>query len=114
CPGARLLRYPVWAWHWLDATAPAAPFAAVRVPLAAGTRARKRCAIACFASQTGGTLRPRRPDPVLPQRVLDRFRRPFEVYLRGAARTTWTGRGRRATPPPATGRAGTRRASGRC
>lgn len=81
CPGARLLRYPVWAWHWLDATAPAAPFAAVRVPLAAGTRARKRCAIACFASQTGGTLRPRRPDPVLPQRVLDRFRRPFEVYL---------------------------------
>lgn len=77
-PGIRLLRYPVWAWHWLETDTASHPFTAFRLPLDPDTAACKRRAIARFASQTetgepGG--------PILPPHVLERFRRPFEVYL---------------------------------
>lgn len=80
-PGLRLLRYPVWAWHWLPPDASPPPFAAIRMPLSPATLARKRRAIACFASQLdrGG---PGAPAPILPPHVVERFDRPFEVYLR--------------------------------
>ena len=54
--GARLLRYPVWAWHWLEPDAPRAPFQAFRMPLDAQARSRK-------------------------QEAIRRFDRPFAVYL---------------------------------
>ena len=75
--GARLLRYPVWAWHWLDPDAPRAPFRAFRMPLDAQARTRKQEAIRCFTSQ----IAPGGPAPILPDHVLARFDRPFEVYL---------------------------------
>lgn len=78
-PGIRLLRYPVWAWHWLSPQG-RAPFDAVRMPLAPDTVARKQRAIACFASQLQGDA-PEAPAPILPPHVVARFHRPFEVYL---------------------------------
>ena len=76
----RLLRYPVWAWHWLAPDVRRPPFPALRVPLAPVALARKRRAIACFASQLG-SAEPAVPDPVLPPHVVERFHRPFEVVL---------------------------------
>ena len=80
-PGTRLLRYPVWAWHWLQADAVQPPFRAIRMPLAEDTAARKQRAIACFASQLGSSAGTA-PAPILPPHVIERFQRPFEVYLR--------------------------------
>lgn len=97
-PGTRLLRYPVWAWHWLQADTVQAPFRAIRMPLAEDTAARKQRAIACFTSQLGAsaaataetpatartprTASPVPPAPILPTHVIERFQRSFEVYLR--------------------------------
>lgn len=83
-PGTRLLRYPVWAWHWLQPDAVQAPFRAIRMPLAEDTAARKQRAIACFASQLGdgGSADSKAPVPILPPHAVERFHRPFEVYLR--------------------------------
>lgn len=75
--GARLLRYPVWAWHWLEPEARSAPFRGFRLRLDAHALAHKQEAIGCFTSQ----LAPDGPMPILPARVLERFIRPFEVYL---------------------------------
>lgn len=78
--GARLLRYPVWAWHWLQPDAIQPPFQAFRVPLERETLALKRRAIDCFTTQLdpGGSS----PSaPILPAHVVERFQRPFEVYL---------------------------------
>lgn len=76
----RLLRYPVWAWHWLAPDAAQPPFQAVRMPLPPEAVARKQRAIACFESQLGTSLPPA-PAPVLPPHVVERFHRPYEVYL---------------------------------
>lgn len=83
-PGTRLLRYPVWAWHWLQPDAAQPPFQAFRMPLAEDTAARKQRAIACFTSQIGdsGLAGSAAPAPILPPHVIERFHRPFEVYLR--------------------------------
>lgn len=78
--GARLLRYPVWAWHWLEPHAARAPFAAFKLPLDAAALAAKARAIACFASQLGTADAPV-PQPILPAHVVARFERPYEVYL---------------------------------
>ncbi|WP_202843368.1 PIG-L deacetylase family protein [Luteimonas saliphila] len=77
---ACLLQYPVWAWHWLQPDATRAPFDAFTVRLDAQAMAAKRRAIACFASQLG-TAQPATPPPILPAHVVERFLRPFEVYL---------------------------------
>lgn len=77
---ACLLQYPVWAWHWLPPDAADAPFDAFRLELDAHALAAKRRAIACFASQLG-TAHPATPQPILPAHVVERFLRPFEVYL---------------------------------
>jgi len=51
--GARLLCYPLWAWHWAAPGDPRVPWArAVRLPLPPETRRRKRDALACYPSQT--------------------------------------------------------------
>lgn len=59
-PGARLLEYPVWAWHWDDPAAPAAPWDRARalvLPLAVLDR--KHAALDAYPSQT----RPLSPAP---------------------------------------------------
>lgn len=79
-PGLRLLRYPVWAWHWLSPHTRRAPFDALRMPLTPDTVARKQRAIACFASQLHSDAA-HAPAPILPPHIVERFHRPFEVYL---------------------------------
>ena len=79
--GVRVLQYPVWAWHWLDPAAPSGPWPdAQRVALCGATQARKQQAMAAFATQTGavGDLG---CEPVLPEHVLARFRRAYEVLI---------------------------------
>ena len=76
--GARMLEYPVWAWHWLDPEAGDPRLeGAVAWRLSASARAAKRTALQAFVSQRtrdGGA-------PILPDRVLARFERDFEVVL---------------------------------
>ena len=79
--GARLLQYPVWAWHWLAPEAAESPWpCAWRVPMSPEARGRKRHAVAAYASQTGaaGGLT---CAPILPAHVLERFDRDFEVVI---------------------------------
>jgi LmbE family N-acetylglucosaminyl deacetylase len=79
--GARALQYPVWAWHWLDAAAQSGPWpGAQRIALCADSQARKQQAMAAFATQTGA-VDDLDCEPVLPDHVLARFRRPYEVLI---------------------------------
>lgn len=80
--GARLLEYPVWAWHWARPDDPRVPWdRARRLSLQPWTRAAKQAAVGCFTTQ----VRPIGPDladaPVLPDHVLARFARPFEIFF---------------------------------
>jgi len=51
--GARLLSYPLWAWHWARPGDPRVPWAqARRLPLPPDARRRKLAALACYPSQT--------------------------------------------------------------
>lgn len=80
--GTRLLRYPVWGWHWsssLDRVHGLPSARGVRYPLDATAMEAKRRGIESFESQI-------RPDlagvsAVLSAETLSRFRRNFEVYL---------------------------------
>lgn len=80
--GACLLAYPVWAWHWAQPPAPELPWStARRLKLPSPARSLKAKAIEAFVSQTE-PLGPLAEDaPVLPPHVLDRFRRPYEVFF---------------------------------
>ena len=78
--GVRLLRYPIWTWHWAHPRDPRVPWEhAIRVPLSAAVAWRKRAAIGCFTSQ----LRPRGPQrpPVLPPGMIAHFARDQEVLI---------------------------------
>jgi len=80
--GARLLEYPVWAWHWADPAGHDLPWASCRrLDLDRRARARKRWATRAFRSQ----IQPFGPGPdraaILPAPVLRRFWRQFEVYI---------------------------------
>jgi LmbE family N-acetylglucosaminyl deacetylase len=80
--GARLVSYPVWAWHWARPPAPDLPWSrAHRLQLPRDVQVRKERAMAAFVSQTR-PLGPLPEDaPVLPPQVLARFRRPYEVVF---------------------------------
>lgn len=80
--GARLLAYPVWAWHWATPADQRVPWArAARVDLAAPVQAAKTRAVAQFVTQTQ-PLGPTPADsPVLPPPVLMRFARPYEIVF---------------------------------
>jgi LmbE family N-acetylglucosaminyl deacetylase len=80
--GARLLEYPVWAWHWASPDDGRVPWSrARRVDLAPEHRAAKAAAIRAFPSQIA-PLGPAAADAaILPPHVLARFARPFEVVL---------------------------------
>lgn len=80
--GARLLAYPVWAWHWSQPDDEDVPWhQAHLVELTDAVQARKARAVAAFRTQVE-PLGPRPADaPVLPPHVLQRFARPYEVVL---------------------------------
>jgi LmbE family N-acetylglucosaminyl deacetylase len=81
-PGA-VLSYPVWTWHWAGPADPRVPWdRAVRVPLPPAARARKRAALACFASQAED--RPGGRGPVLEPGFLAHFGRGAEILFRAA------------------------------
>ena len=75
--GFGLLQYPVWGWHWCEPQQ--FPFPkALRLELDARTCAAKHQAISRFVSQ----IESHGAEPILAQPTLERFHRPFEVYLR--------------------------------
>ena len=82
--GARLVEYPIWAWHWAGPDDGRVPWSqARRVPLAEDTRVAKSRAVQAFASQ----LWPLGPKPedraVLSPSVVARFTRAEEtVFIR--------------------------------
>ncbi|BCY08200.1 PIG-L deacetylase family protein [Actinoplanes sp. L3-i22] len=80
--GARLLEYPIWAWHWASPDSPDVPWdRARRVDLPPAARTAKSAAIAAFPSQTV-PLGPAEADAaILPPHVVARFTRPFEVIF---------------------------------
>lgn len=80
--GALHWAYLVWAWHWADPLGADLPWEHCRRwDLGAAAVAAKRRAIDAFSSQ----IRPLGPDPadgaVLPEHILARFRRPWEVFV---------------------------------
>jgi LmbE family N-acetylglucosaminyl deacetylase len=77
-----VLEYLVWTWHWASPDNPVVPWPDCRrVDLDPAQVARKRWAAAAFTSQV--SPRPSEPQeaPVLSDAVLQRFRRPFEVFI---------------------------------
>jgi hypothetical protein len=69
------MAYLVWTWHWATPGDSAPWSRARRVDLGPGISSRKRRAIQCFTSQIAG------PDPILPDAVLARLTRSFEVFI---------------------------------
>ena len=79
--GARLLAYPIWAWHWAAPDDHRVPWAAVaRIALPAGILALKARAIAEFVTQIHPLDSPD-DAPILPRAVLDRFTRSSELVF---------------------------------
>jgi len=79
--GCVLREFPVWGWHWLDPQGAATCWSpATRFPLSAELQRRKRDAIDQFATQTGA-VEGLACAPILPETVLRRFRRSFEVLI---------------------------------
>jgi len=84
--GARLLEVPIWGWHWSAPTDTAMPLTdAAKLLLTPANLARKRAAMACFASQVQPDAG-RGADPVLTAAILDRLLNPFELYFHEPAR----------------------------
>ncbi len=80
--GTPVLEYLVWAWHWGTPENPAIPWHQCRrLDLARRQTAHKRWATCAYTSQ----IRPLGSDcagrPLLPNSVLRRFWRPFEVFI---------------------------------
>lgn len=79
--GALVLQYPVWAWHWLDPEASAGPWpTAQRIAMCSTSQGKKKQAMAAFATQTGD-VEGLDCEPILPEHVLARFRRSYEVLI---------------------------------
>jgi LmbE family N-acetylglucosaminyl deacetylase len=75
--GSRLVEYPIWLWHWASPRdLEAARHRLRKVALPHSVQASKRRAIQEFASQlsTPGSA------GILPDHVVARFHRPFEVF----------------------------------
>lgn len=93
--GARLIEIPIWTWHWAAPGDPRVPWAqARRLPLEADMLARKQDAIQAHESQL--TVDPDTGQaPILPDYVLRRLTRPYEVFLIPAPHETATTERRR-------------------
>ncbi|WP_432477759.1 PIG-L family deacetylase [Nocardioides sp. GXQ0305] len=78
--GARLLEYPVWAWHWLTPD-PGDWTTAVALPLDRRELQRKQHATACHRSQVAPLSELPGDETLLGPDVLAHFARPVEVFL---------------------------------
>lgn len=86
CPavGARLWRYPIWAWHW--ARPDEFPWeSAVVVPLDAPAAHARDAAVDAHATQVEPLVAGLDASPLLGPHVLDRHRRLVETFLTEAA-----------------------------
>lgn len=80
--GKRILQYPVWAWHWARPDTDDIPWPrAKRLPLTDDSVLTKRAGIAAFHSQVEPLGGVEEDIPILPDTVLEHFRRPFEVVF---------------------------------
>jgi LmbE family N-acetylglucosaminyl deacetylase len=80
--GVRLVRYPVWAWHWATPDGDELPWpSARRIELASEDRAAKRAAIAAYRSQVAPLSSAAGDEAVLPPGVVSRFQRSFELVF---------------------------------
>jgi LmbE family N-acetylglucosaminyl deacetylase len=80
--GCRFLGYMVWSWHWADPDGSDIPWdRCMRLDLDRRQRARKRWATAAFQSQVSSLGTQPGDAPVLPEPILRRFWRPFEVLI---------------------------------
>jgi len=77
--GVRLLRYPLWAWHWARPGHPALrSWQPLRVDLPDAALRAKCRAIGCYTSQTTSLGS---DAPLVPATMLDRHRRGWETVL---------------------------------
>ncbi len=80
--GVRLARYPVWAWHWARPERDELPWPSLhQVALAAADVAAKHAAIEAYQSQIAPLSDVAGDEAVLPEAVVARFRRAFEVVF---------------------------------
>ena len=80
--GARLLAYPVWAWHWATPDDPRLPWSRTRrVELPEPVRRAKRRAVDAFSTQVRAAGPLPADAPVLPPEVLARFDRGWEAVF---------------------------------
>jgi LmbE family N-acetylglucosaminyl deacetylase len=80
--GAKSLSFLVWTWHWADPHGSDVPWRRCRqLDMSRRARARKRWSTMAFESQISA-LGPNEADaPILPEPLLRRFWRPFEVFV---------------------------------
>jgi LmbE family N-acetylglucosaminyl deacetylase len=80
--GAKSLSFLVWTWHWADPVGLDVPWDRCRqLEMGRRARARKRWSTMAFESQISA-LGPGEADaPILPEPLLRRFWRPFEVFI---------------------------------
>ncbi|MBB1042901.1 PIG-L family deacetylase, partial [Dietzia sp. Cai40] len=72
--GARLVEYPVWAWHWAAPGDPRVPWARRRrVVLTDHELAAKRAAVSEFVTQVAPLSDRSGDEAILPDWVLDRL-----------------------------------------
>ena len=79
--GARLVEYPIWAWHWATPADGLTAGELRRLELSAADRARKARAIERFTTQIRPVVEAPDDGVVLPPAVLERFGRSFETFL---------------------------------
>lgn len=74
--GIRVVSYPVWAWRWA-VPSDLAGLSWTQLSLSDDAVRAKRAAIGCYPSQTTALL----GDVIVDEAMVDRFSRPFEVYV---------------------------------
>lgn len=80
--GAKSLGYLIWCWHWAEPDGSDIPWDRCRrLGLTRRYRARKRWSTAAFRSQVGPIGEGTSDGAVLPEPVLRRFWRPWEIYV---------------------------------
>lgn len=79
--GVASIEMPVWGWHWAAPDDPRLPWArAVRLAIPAPMVARKRAALACFASQIAADASTGKA-AIVPPSASARLLNDFEVYF---------------------------------
>jgi LmbE family N-acetylglucosaminyl deacetylase len=80
--GTAVLEYMVWTWHWATPDNPIVPWRNCRrLDLDSAQTARKRWATEAFTSQISRRDSELQQAPVMTDAVLQRFKRPFEVFI---------------------------------